>query len=60
MKNNDVSPAPESAGDAARQVLTFALGDEVYGVDILRLKEVRGWSPVTRLPHSPPAVQATA
>jgi purine-binding chemotaxis protein CheW len=39
-----------------RQVLTFALGAEVYGVDILRLKEIRGWSPVTRLPHSPPAV----
>lgn len=56
MKNNDVSMAPESAGGNARQVLTFALGDEVYGVDILRLKEIRGWSPVTRLPHSPPAV----
>lgn len=39
-----------------RQVLTFALGAEVYGVDILRLKEIRGWSPVTRLPHSPPGV----
>ena len=39
-----------------RQVLTVALGAEVYGVDILRLKEIRGWSPVTRLPHSPPAV----
>ena len=37
-------------------MLTFALGAEVYGVDILRLKEIRGWSPVTRLPHSPPAV----
>jgi purine-binding chemotaxis protein CheW len=56
MKNNDVSPAPDSAGAIARQVLTFALGEEVYGVDILRLKEIRGWSPVTRLPHSPPAV----
>ena len=39
-----------------RQVLTFALGQEVYGVDILRVKEIRGWTPVTRIPHSPPAV----
>jgi len=46
----------ELAAGAGRQVLTFALGAEVYGVDILRLKEIRGWSPVTRLPHSPPAV----
>lgn len=45
-----------AAGGIQRQVLTFALGAEVYGVDILRLKEIRGWSPVTRLPHSPPAV----
>jgi len=46
----------ENAIATQRQVLTFALGAEVYGVDILRLKEIRGWSPVTRLPHSPPAV----
>jgi purine-binding chemotaxis protein CheW len=39
-----------------RQVLTFSLGREVYGVDILRVKEIRGWSPVTRIPQSPPAV----
>lgn len=41
---------------SARQVLTFSLGREVYGVDILRVKEIRGWSPVTRIPQSPPAV----
>ena len=37
----------------SRQVLTFSLGCETYGVDILRVKEIRGWSPVTRIPHSP-------
>jgi len=37
----------------SRQVLTFSLGREVYGVDILRVKEIRGWSPVTRIPQSP-------
>src|ERR1044072_5710513 len=34
------------------QVLTFTLGDETYGVDILRVQEIRGWSPVTRIPQS--------
>ncbi len=38
------------------QMLTFCLGGEGYGVDILRVKEIRGWSPVTRIPHSPPHV----
>jgi purine-binding chemotaxis protein CheW len=39
-----------------RQVLTFSLGTEQYGVDILRVQEIRGWSPVTKLPKVPPHV----
>jgi purine-binding chemotaxis protein CheW len=35
------------------QVLTFVLGDETYGVDILRVQEIRGWSAVTKIPHAP-------
>jgi purine-binding chemotaxis protein CheW len=38
---------------AARQVLTFVLGSETYGVDILRVQEIRGWSAVTKIPHAP-------
>ncbi len=38
--------------DKSRQVLSFQLGDETYGVDILAVKEIRGWSPVTRIPQS--------
>ena len=34
------------------QVLTFTLGEETYGVDILRVQEIRGWSPVTRIPQA--------
>ena len=40
----------------AQQVLTFVLGSETYGVDILRVQEIRGWSTVTKIPHSPPHV----
>ena len=39
--------------DGSRQVLTFCLGIETYGVDILHVQEIRGWAPVTRLPQSP-------
>lgn len=38
----------------SRQILSFQLGGETYGVDILRVQEIRGWSPVTKLPSSPP------
>jgi purine-binding chemotaxis protein CheW len=40
----------------SHQVLTFVLGGETYGVDILRVQEIRGWSAVTKIPHSPPHV----
>jgi len=39
-----------------RQLLTFSLGAEQYGVDILRVQEIRGWSPVTKVPKLPPHV----
>ncbi len=40
-------------GIESRQVLTFVLGNETYGVDILRVQEIRGWTAVTKIPHAP-------
>ena len=34
-------------------MLTFRLGHETFGVDILQVQEIRGWSPVTRIPQTP-------
>lgn len=35
------------------QYLTFCLGDEHYGVDILNVTEIRGWNAPTLIPNSP-------
>ncbi|WP_461482153.1 chemotaxis protein CheW [Porticoccus sp.] len=35
------------------QYLTFILAEEEYGVEILRVQEIRGWSKVTPIPNSP-------
>lgn len=35
------------------QFLTFRLGNEQYGIDILRIQEIRGWEPVSRVPNVP-------
>lgn len=35
------------------QTLCFMLGGEVYGVDILQVKEIRNWEPVSRIPNVP-------
>lgn len=51
-KTNDAS----SGDTESRQMLTFILGEETYGVDILRVQEIRGWSTVTKIPHAPPHV----
>ncbi len=35
------------------QYLTFQLADEMYGVDILKVEEIRGWEPVREIPNTP-------
>lgn len=43
----------ESSNDAAGQYLSFFLDGEEYGVEILRVQEIKGWGVVTPLPNSP-------
>lgn len=35
------------------QFLTFTVSDEVFGIDIMKVREIKGWQEVTRLPNSP-------
>lgn len=39
--------------DAENQILSFILGSEEYGVDILRVQEIKGWEKTTSIPNSP-------
>ncbi len=41
------------AEDGMDQYLTFMLAGEEYGVDILRVQEIKGWSTATPLPNTP-------
>ncbi len=36
-----------------QQFLTFNLADEFYGVDILKVQEIKGYTTVTRIPNTP-------
>ncbi len=36
----------------AQQFLTFTVGNEEYGVDIMTVREIKGWTETTRLPNS--------
>ncbi len=42
-----------AARDATREVLVFVIGKEEYGVDILKVQEIRGYEKVTAIPSAP-------
>jgi len=41
------------AAAGANEFLTFRLGEEEYGIDILRVREIRGCDAVTRIANAP-------
>lgn len=52
----DESPL-DSDAEQGDEYLTFSLAEEEYGIDILRVQELRGWETVTRIPNSPDFVK---
>ncbi|MBI2713536.1 MAG: chemotaxis protein CheW [Rhizobiales bacterium] len=59
------NPSNWGAADAARsesaaeqsQFISFAIGDDQYGVDIMAVREIKGWSDITHLPKQPEYVR---
>ena len=45
--------ARSAVREATREVLVFVLGKEEYGVDILKVQEIRGYEKVTPIPAAP-------
>ncbi|MBS0250729.1 MAG: chemotaxis protein CheW [Proteobacteria bacterium] len=41
---------------ASREFLAFRLGEQEFCVDVIKVREIRGWSPATPIPHAPHAV----
>lgn len=40
-----------------RQLITFQVGGQFLGVDIMAIREIRAWTPTTALPHVAPHVR---
>jgi purine-binding chemotaxis protein CheW len=60
--NDAASKASQSV--AARQkesisaeLISFAIGEEQYGVDIMAVREIKGWSEISHLPGQPDYVR---
>ncbi|HEX3504510.1 MAG TPA: chemotaxis protein CheW [Xanthobacteraceae bacterium] len=45
------------SGAAANQLISFAIGDDQYGVDIMAVREIKGWTAITPLPGQPDYVR---
>ena len=45
--------ATTATRESTREVLVFILGAEEYGVDILKVQEIRGYEKVTPIPSAP-------
>ena len=54
---SNVAMSTPSDPTFASEYLTFVLGAEEYGVDILKVQEIRGCDAVTRLPEAPDYVK---
>lgn len=35
------------------ELIAFRLGEQAYSIDIMQVREIRGWTPATPIPHSP-------
>lgn len=57
MEQLDTLNSQISFATDGSQYLTFTLGAEEYGVEILKVQEIKGYSQVTPIPNTPPYVK---
>lgn len=53
MDNSNLAEMKENLEDLDQQYLTFRLNDQDYGIQILEVQEIKGWTAVTPIPNSP-------
>jgi purine-binding chemotaxis protein CheW len=59
MQTTSMTPqnAQQTTNEQHQQVLTFTLSSELYGLDILRVQEIKGWEIATPIPNVPSYVK---
>ena len=55
--DNERSGADDRASSGRVESISFSIGDEQYGVDIMAVREIKGWSEITHLPKQPDYVR---
>src|ERR1700735_3341871 len=57
MQAIDTAPSQIFHPTGIQQYLSFALGEEQYGIEILRVQEIKGYSGITPIPNTPPHIR---
>lgn len=47
---------PQAGRNRRNEFLTFLLGSEEYGIEILKVQEIRGWKQPTKIANAPPHI----
>lgn len=55
--NTKPDSSGSTGGGSAMEYLTFTLGSEAYGMDILKVQEIRGYDAVTHIANTPDFVK---
>lgn len=50
---HDPSSSAKDVAETADQFLSFLIAEEEYGIEILKVQEIKSWGPYTPLPKSP-------
>ncbi len=52
-----MSEKSDIAQETRRQFITFVSGEQEFGANIMTIREIRGWTETTLLPHAPDYVR---
>lgn len=53
----DGAEGQPAAGADTTQFISFTIGNDYYGVDIMAVREIKGWTEITHLPEQPEYVR---
>lgn len=48
-----MSYAVKNLSQGSRELIAFRIGDQEFSVNIMSVREIRGWTPATPMPHAP-------
>ena len=51
-----MSSTAKNSPHSSRELIAFRIGEQEFCVNIMSVREIRGWTPATPLPHAPPYV----